>query len=36
MTDILIVPDPHLRSFWRKVVNSNLPVVFLDIFIKVC
>ena len=33
MTDILIVPDPHLRSFWRKVVNSNLPVVFLGDYV---
>ena len=27
--EILVVPDTHFRPFWRKVLNTNLPVVFL-------
>lgn len=27
--DILVVPDVHGRTFWRNVINSDLPVVFL-------
>lgn len=29
MDEILVVPDVHGRSFWRKVIDSDLPVVFL-------
>ena len=27
--EILIVPDIHGRPFYKKVLNSNLPIVFL-------
>lgn len=27
--NILVVPDVHGRTFWRKVINSDLPVIFL-------
>lgn len=30
---MLICSDIHGRSFWRKVINSNLPVVFLGDFV---
>ena len=33
MKEILVVPDPHLRSFWRKILNSDLPVVFIGDYI---
>ena len=27
--EMLIVPDVHGRTFWKDVIDSNLPVVFL-------
>jgi hypothetical protein len=32
-TSILVVPDVHGRSFWRKILNSDLPVVFLGDYV---
>lgn len=32
-SNILVVPDIHLRSFWRSILDSNLPVVFLGDYI---
>ena len=29
MDKILVVPDIHGRTFWKKVIDSNLPVIFL-------
>ena len=29
MQDILVVPDTHARPFWKTVLKSDLPVVFL-------
>lgn len=31
--ELLIVPDQHLRSFWRPILNSDLPVCFLGDYI---
>jgi len=33
MSKILVVPDVHGRSFWRPVMDSNLPVIFLGDYI---
>ena len=31
--ELLIVPDQHLRSFWRPVLNSDLSVCFIGDYI---
>ena len=28
-SSIIVIPDVHGRVFWKKVINSNLPIVFL-------
>ena len=29
MNEIIIVPDVHGRIFWKRIINSKLPIVFL-------
>ena len=31
--NILVVPDVHGRAFWRRVLDSDLPVVFLGDYV---